>query len=497
MRRILTALLILGFTLIGTPAALAATTGTEDTSHFYQNSTLIVEDTAGVLDLDQLVPAIDALSFHEPTRVAIYTRHGTKTENLNEELLRFARSTHSEWISPDGQKWADGLFIFVLDPTGRQQGTYFGEDRKLSANQRDDIQEAVRPLLQEAQWTDASIKAVEKAAALMNRPWYLNPGLIFGGIVAFLGATIAVIAGCVARDRTRKRALKALAAGDAAFANVSLDLSATELHARTIPESSSYGHLVLEKYRTFSASYRELAASNAAVHALTARQLRKKQHADACEDYAAAATSLDALDDVIADTNDLMNKYAGWAAAWDRQCAPFKDDLDGLDALFADNLSKARTSSIAALTAFRDKARGDLEEWAAALAADTMRPEQALDLLAAAREQLARLLEYHAEAVIARYSKTTTEAQLMRRSMNGTAKDSYGAGDRYGNAPNSILGTVNPAVAYVSVMALTHNLHAGHSAVKTHRAESSTGGGSTGYGSGGGSFSGSGSSSSF
>ncbi|MBA4102069.1 MAG: DUF5129 domain-containing protein, partial [Arthrobacter sp.] len=101
-----------------------------------------VEDTAGVLDRNQLVPALEGIDFYEPTRVAIYTYNGRTGDNLNEEVLRFARSGHPEWISADGQKWADGLFIFALDPVGRHVGTYMGEDRKVSLEQRQDIQDA-------------------------------------------------------------------------------------------------------------------------------------------------------------------------------------------------------------------------------------------------------------------------------------------------------------------------------------------------------------------
>ena len=31
-------------------------------------------------------------------------------------MLAFARDQHPEWISADGQKWADGLFLFAFDP---------------------------------------------------------------------------------------------------------------------------------------------------------------------------------------------------------------------------------------------------------------------------------------------------------------------------------------------------------------------------------------------
>ncbi|HKU03220.1 MAG TPA: DUF5129 domain-containing protein, partial [Arthrobacter sp.] len=133
---------------------------------------VIVEDTAGVLDQNTLVPAVEQIQFYEPTRVAVFTYNGTAEDNLNEQVLKFARSTHPEWISPDGQKWANGLFIFALDPVGRHVGTYMGEDRKVSLEQRSDIQDASKELFRDAQWTDGTIAGIRRGAELINQPWY-------------------------------------------------------------------------------------------------------------------------------------------------------------------------------------------------------------------------------------------------------------------------------------------------------------------------------------
>ena len=55
---------------------------------------VVVEDGAGVLDRNRLIPAVAALDFYEPTRVAIFTYRGSAEDNLNEEVLRFARAEH-------------------------------------------------------------------------------------------------------------------------------------------------------------------------------------------------------------------------------------------------------------------------------------------------------------------------------------------------------------------------------------------------------------------
>ena len=145
-RMIGTLLLVLAGLLSAAPAAHAVTP-----------TDVVVEDTAGVLDQATLLPAVEAIDFYEPTKVAVYTYNGSDSANLNEEVLRFARAEHPEWLSPDGQKWGDGLFIFALDPVGRWVGTYMGEDRKIPLEQREDIQKATKELFRDAQWTDGTI----------------------------------------------------------------------------------------------------------------------------------------------------------------------------------------------------------------------------------------------------------------------------------------------------------------------------------------------------
>ncbi|HEY1156711.1 MAG TPA: DUF5129 domain-containing protein, partial [Arthrobacter sp.] len=168
------AALLLGFPAPGTAVAPVA---------------VVVEDTAGVLDQNTLLPAVERIQFYEPTRVAVFTYNGTAEDNLNEEVLKFARSKHPEWISADGQKWADGLFIFALDPVGRHVGTYMGEDRKVSLEQRSDIQDASKDLFRDAQWTDGTVAGIRRAAELINQPWYRSAAFLItawvtGGIAA-------------------------------------------------------------------------------------------------------------------------------------------------------------------------------------------------------------------------------------------------------------------------------------------------------------------------
>ncbi|WP_307781443.1 DUF5129 domain-containing protein [Arthrobacter sp. 31Y] len=451
-----------------------------------------VYDIAGVLDRAKLVDALEATDFHEPTKVVVYTYNGRTEENLNEEVLRFARVEHKEWISSDGQKWVDGLLIFALDPLGRHVGTYMGEDRKVSLEQRDDIQDAAKELLRDAQWTDGTIAGVRRAAVLINQPWYESSAFLVTLWVS--GGTVALGAGAwiVVRAVTRSASRKEVDRGDRSYANVSMDLEVTELNAGTIPESSKYGGQVLERYRTFLNRYYLASGLSNTVHALSRRQLGQRKNLRLTRQYADAASELDALDDVIADTNSLLNRTITWPTAWDRQLAPFRNDLAGLEQLLAKRNGQGDTATAAALRSFRDESLGAIENWTSDIGERKITPEEALDRLNKARSHLALLLQNHAETVIDDYAKNEREAELMRKEMR-SVRSSSNQNHRRTYEP-SILGTVYPSYHFFSVATFNVGLDTGIGSVSSARGGDSS---STGYGSSGGSFSGSGSSSGF
>lgn len=451
---------------------------------------VVVEDRAGVLDRGALLPAVQKIDFYEPTKVAVYTYNGSAADNLNEEVLRFARAEHPDWISQDGQKWADGLFIFALDPAGRHVGTYMGEDRKVSLEQREDIQAASRDLLRDAQWTEGTIAGIRRGAELINQPWYRSTAFLVtawstaGAAVAGAGTWLLV------RWRTRVGSRREIARGDANYANVSMDLQITELNAGTIPASSSYGSTVLEKHRTFLGRYNTATGLSNQVHALTQRQLGRRSSLALARQYADAAAELDALDDVIADTNALLNRGSSWATAWDRQLAPFRSDLAGIEGMLGKSHGEGASATAASLRSFRERSQREMERWTAELSEGRISPETALDRLRDARTELSELLRSHADTVIAGFARNDREAKLMRKEME-EAQAGTGKKRRRSYEP-SILGTVYPSYYFFSVPTFNTGVSTGVSSVSTAR-----GGTTTGYGGSGGSFSGSGSSSSF
>lgn len=478
MKRMIGALLLVLAGLLGSAPAAQAATPTE----------IVVEDTAGVLDQATLLPAVETIDFYEPTKVAIYTYNGSASANLNEEVLRFAREEHPEWLSADGQKWADGLFIFALDPVGRWVGTYMGEDRKIPLEQREDIQEATKDLFRDAQWTDGTIAGIERGAELINRPWYRS-GAFIGSLwaagtaaVGFFGIRFGV------RRHNLGKARREIERGDRSFSNVSMDLDATEVNANTIPPASEYGSLVLEKYRGFMAGYTEASKLNDKVHAMSEKDLKSGKNVKTAAEYSRIATELDALDDVIADTNTFLNLASGWERAWDRQLAPLREDLDGVDPVLEEGPESVRSgATAAALRSFRDQTRQDLETWAAGLADGAATPDDALRLVQETRSEFTDLLKSHADKAIEAYAKTSSEKDKMREDMDKELRRSSR------RSSPTILDTVYPPYMFYSA----YSFNAGYSSAQSSVDSSRSSGSTTGYGSSGGSFSGSGSSSRF
>ncbi len=128
-----------------------------------------------------------------------------------------------------------------------------GEDRKVSLEQREDIQNASKELLRDAQWTEGTIAGIQRGAELINQPWYRSTAFLVAAWTTVAAAVAGAATWLIVRWRTRVSSRKELARGDASYSNVSMDLQVTELNAGTIPEASRYGSTVLEKHRTFMA----------------------------------------------------------------------------------------------------------------------------------------------------------------------------------------------------------------------------------------------------
>lgn len=477
---------------------------------------LVVADTAGVLYLPQLQQEIAKIDFFVPVKVAIYTRRGDKSDNLNEKSLQFARAEHPEWISADGQKWADGLFVFVLDPDARKIGTYFGENVKISTSQQSQLQDSIKSLLRDAQWTDGAILAVKNAAELMAKPAPVNPqpapvpvplqgdkgnaapaasaspGAAVGGAVGLGAIGAAIFYG--RRLSGRKKFGVEMAQANAAYTSVTMDLQVTELNAKTIPAASSYGGKVLQYWDDFSARYRALAEKKATLDALSKAQQAKKTSIELARKFRAEATDLDSVDDLIADTNALLTMNSGWSEAWRRQSGLLLEELQGIPEMLARPATAGLPETAAVLRTVVTEIPQEIEQWGASLAGRSATPEQALDGLKVLRDRLSAVLIAHIEAVTAAIARTTREAELMKERMSAAQREQA----NFRRTSRSIVDAAYPSAQLATIVGFNQAFQAAQNELAKNRAAATAAAQpTTGYGKSGGSFSGSGSSSTF
>ena len=458
-------------------------------------------DEAGVVDPERLRRGLAEVEFREPTRVAVVTERGPDLSGLDDDrasqafngrVLERARAEHPDWLSADGQTWADGLVIVALDPDNRMLGLYVGEDRSLSTDQLQDVREDGYEAARAAKWTDALVDVTDSAAELIGRPWWQHPGLWIGaGAVGLVGAGTGA---AVMADRRKKRGRTQadLEAARGHLTAVTLELDATEVNASTVPTDSPHAATLLERFRGFRERTLDATAEQQRLEAVPEKDLHRREHREAAAALRAQTAELDGLDDAIGAANALLNRHPGWPAAWDLQTAPLREDLDAVAELRdAVTDTPSVQAAVAALESFRAEASGRLDALSGDLEAERVTPAAALDELDGLRGRLTSLVGSVAEAEITAFSDDDEERRILReklRSRRGTHRAARG----------SILDCTLPSDAFWTVVAFNAGHRAGERSVQERReAASSSSSSGTGYGSSGGSFSGTGSSGRF
>lgn len=460
----------------------------------HEATSLVVDDTAGILHLPTLEQGVDQLRFYEPTDVAVFTTNGgeaalTNDLALNTAVLKHARTERTEWLSTNGQKWADDLFIFAVDPEGRLVGTYFGENRKVDPDVQLDIQDAAKDDYRAASWTDGTVAGIAAGADRIEAPFMRTAGgVLVAGLLSLLTAIGAgTWLGVGAHRAGQCRELRA--EGDRRMASVVGDLDTTELHARLIPEESRYGGRVLRRYDEYTRGVRELTDLGNDARAIPERDYDRRDARTRLTAYRDKALELDQLDDVIADTAAFLNRDRVWVEAWGRQEGPLREDLEQVDTLLETEVPK-EARGLPEAQALREYATGALallDQLRGQLEHEQVSPDDVLDELRTTRDGLTGKLDALAGAVAREVTKNGSEESLMRTAM--LEKRSTRRRDV------SIIGASYPDWSWYPVDSFRSGLAAGTTKVEQSRSSSSSGG-SSGY-SGGGSFSGAGSSSRF
>ncbi len=452
-----------------------------------------VVDTAEVLHEPDVEAAVEDLRFYEPTDVAVFTHRGgpealTDDYALNNAVRDYALE-RGDWVSADRQKYADGLFIFAVDPEGRLVGTYFGEDRKVSTEAQREIQDAAKDDFRAGQWTDGTVAGIEEAAARMNAPAVRRGGGVVGLTLASL-ATLLGAGGWVGLGVHRAgRSRAARAEGDRRMAEVVADYEVTELHARLIPEESRYGGLMLRRYDEYLAGFRELTDLGNRARSVDEKDYDRKASLTLLTAYRDKAAAMDELDDVIADTAALLNRDRAWPEAWQRQVGPVHSDLEELDDVLEELPAELRGLPEAQeVRTFASGAKAELDRLRGALEDRSITPDDALDRLRTVRDDLGGRLYALGGAVATEFGEDASEEEEMEKAMSQERS-------RRRREP-TIISYSYPAWTWFDVGSFRTGYQSGKQAVESSRASSSSGGSTSGY-SGGGSFSGAGSSSRF
>ena len=482
------------------PAAQAADTAS-DTSTGKNLESVEVFDTAGVLNKQKIEDAIGALDFYEPTKVAVYSREGEYSDNINTKTLLYAQKSHPEWISSDpadyGDYWADGYFIITLsvENNGKGQiGTYFGEDRKVSEGQMEKIHESGFENFKAARWTDGVIDVATTSAGIMNRPWYLQPTLwILGGIGAAGGAAVGIGVSTTRASRRQKFAQN-LSEGRGHLSNVTMDLETTEISARTLPTGSRHAADLERRFADFMAKYRTLFTQQQELESTDKKVRATTAAVKSSEKFNSTAKQLDATDDAIIAAAALYTRSSTWEEAWRAQTAPLLEDLEALPELIKES-DESTSGAAAALDSFAASAKAEVERIGTDFSAQTIDVDTALDQLTELRKKLTDKLDDFASAQIESYAESESEKRAMREAMR-RERTSYSSGGYRGGG--SILDVTSPVELFWRVHSFNIGYHAGMNSVTSSReAASSSSGVSSGYSGGGGSFSGAGGSSRF
>ncbi len=457
-----------------------------------------VYDTADVLNDEKIKDALAGINFNEPTKVAVFSRDGEYSDNINTETLSFARDSHPEWISaaPEdyGDYWADGYFIITLSvesPGEGQIGTYFGEDRKVSTSQMESIHKAGYDDFNLSRWTDGVIAVAEKGAKIMNRPWYKNPVLWITSGIAGGAAVVAWLVTLGVRASRRKEFASHLASGREHLSNVTMDLDTTELSARTLPTGSHHAADLERRFADFMAKYRSSFTEQQVLETADKKLRSSSAGVSQSKGFNQTAQMLDATDDAIIAAAALYTRSSQWQEAWRAQTAPILEDLAELPQLLGDQDKKLGPAG-AALSSFSDSAQQEVERIGTEFAAEKIDVDTALDRLSELRKQLTEKLDTYATARIGAYAKTAEEEKEMRDSLRQQRYATTGT-----RAGGSILDVTSPADLFWRVNAFNIGYRSAVSSVDSSRQAASSSGVSSGYSGGGGSFSGSGGSSRF
>ncbi|MGY5763686.1 DUF5129 domain-containing protein [Brachybacterium sp. DNPG3] len=490
---ILTSLLVAAASLlIAAPAALAVPPTTE------------VFDTVDVLDAEELASDLATVNFRDEVALKILTVDVTAWGQdpasdlaLNDAVLAYARSEQPGWI--DGDVWADGIVVLAIDPDNRFLGTYAGDDTALGESGFEDVQDAMREEAGHSDWQGAMVSGAEKYAALLGRPFWANPMVIFVEVIVGLAGLIWAV-GALTTGSSRRRAVdRALAQHSEAEQRA----GGIRESARRIPTDRAYGRFThqdaerwLQDLQAAESRRAELPAHRGRLWGITGSS------AAAAKDYTEIVDRLESGAAPLLATADLLLGTGAWQDAWAEERRPLESSLEGVDDLLARLAADGDPTgpSAEALRASADEIAAQLAGVDEAFRRGDLAAEDALAALDRLTGDLARASSAVRREAVRRDATDDVEAGVMQEAMpEGFVRDFPGSvrARRAIREPDAYLDygedwSISPVLRTISWYGIASQ------ALATHRNPPSTStSSSSGYSSGSGGFSGAGSSSRF
>ena len=496
------------------------------------NPTVEVYDKAHILSSDTVAEKIQEIGFRQDVHVVVVSVPGYMIENLNAEVLRYAR-THQDaprpWISSSNSNyWSDGIVILAVAPDSRKVGCYFGQDTRLPVSQQASIQSAAKKAFNDHKWDDGILAMAKKTADLLGRPaegsW----------LTTFIIPAPASMIGIWALRNYLRRGLRARAVGKElteSYSRVSLGDEDVELNMRIIPENEPYGARVRMWYRWYCQEYASITRDLQAFGRPRGPQWFAWRMLKRVSRLKKRAVMLESLGATISNTVSILNMSSTWEKAWENEQGRVQEDLQALRSL-CDTISASRDVPLGVKKERKwvKEQRSRLGDIEIALASGRMRPSDALDELErtaqSVRDKALNLMRRAVNADTSKYAEERrrryfasldSEHDVVRaghwlfssgddRSNHSSSTYQFSGSPFGGDASSSGWEGAGWLGSFTSVSDLVVGYESAASYVSTTAGSSSYSGGdgSSGYSGssssadyGGGDFSGSGSSSSF
>ena len=468
-------------------------------------STVSVHDETGAVDTAQLEQELAEVDFRTEVDLVVLvldvTEHGhdaSEDTALNDAALDHARASAPELLSADGSRFADGTVILALDPDNRFLGTYAGEDVKLGDGGFTDVQEAMTEDAQDGDWHAALRAGAEEYADLLLRPWWQQPGVLIGSVLAGVSSLVAALSLLVMRTAARRRVDRALPRLEDVHAQRAL----TDAAARGLPTDSPYAQAVLRDHEVYAAELAEAERLRAELPAPGRRGwgwgLTSAQRGLA-RDIERVVASLDDADDEIIAASDLLHRLGDWRQAWERELEPLRDSVRRIPEVLAredeEEMTPGARSAATGLADLGADAEREMDDLTARLEADRITPETALEHLDTLTRELSAAVRALTEHRIQRVAQDEDEAEVLREAADQVEDDGYRS-VRARRQRRESAGTGDTGFWNLSPVLWYSSWHGtSDAALETHRNPASSGAGTSGFSASG--FSGAGSSSRF